>query len=61
MSIEQYENIVFKYWWLAPLYLILISHTILKMVFCICIAQTVVHTMCRLDVDLELVFALEQN
>jgi hypothetical protein len=48
------------------LYWILISHTILMMVFCR--AHTVYNILlgvllggCRLDVDLELVFALEQN
>ncbi len=53
---------------LMPLYWILISHTIMMMVFCR--AHTVAHTIvcfgvllggCRLDVDLDLVFALEQN
>jgi hypothetical protein len=58
-----------KYWWLVPLYWLFISHTILMMIFCR--AHTVEHMYnilpgillggFRLDVDLELVFALEQN
>ncbi len=59
----------FKYWWLMPLYWILISHAILMMVFCETHTVPITYNIllgvllggCRLDVDLEPVYALEQN
>ncbi len=44
---------IYKYWWLMPLYWIFISHAILMTAWLL--------GWCRLDVDLELFFALEQN